>query len=197
MTLRAIFTKEKTKSIKDLIPNELVVYKAVLFGQEEDRLLKTTYPTYISPIDKSEYFGGEQSNSWDRAKVTVPFADEPEGYASYYLGFHSFVQKTPAIKFLHKLSDYVSPVMFGVFTDVVLLTCGVLKDWIIAIGIEGERDLVVVSNRIIMPSYPHKDIRYDKNCDWFFEAQSKRAAAKIDLKKKIRGIPLTKKYTPS
>jgi hypothetical protein len=74
----------------------------------------------------------------------------------------------------------------------VILTCGVLKDWIIAIGIEGDRDLVVVSNRILIPSYPQTDIRYDKNCEWFFEAQSQTRAVKTHLKRRFKKEPIKK-----
>jgi hypothetical protein len=178
MTLRAVFDKEKMRSIKGGMPDELLVYKVAVLIHEKDDFLKTVTPRYISPLCCFKYLAGEQSNSWDLGHFTVPLVDQPEKSGSYYPGFHSFVQRTAATKFIHER-------ITGTIDSVVILTCGVLKEWIIAIGIEGDRDLVVVSNRILIPSYPQTDIRYDKNCEWFFEAQSQKKLFGINTKKRI------------
>ena len=96
MALRMVFDKEKTQSIKQVMPVELIVYKVAVLTQIEDRLLRTSYPVYISPICGTEYSGGEQCNEWDRGHFTVPLVDQPETAANYYPGFHSFTKKTTA-----------------------------------------------------------------------------------------------------
>jgi hypothetical protein len=164
MTLGAIFNKEKTKSIKEVMPNEIIVYKAAIMFEGKDPLRKIILPKYFSPVLYSQYESGEQCSLCDLAPLTVPVADEPEKHSMYYPGFHSFANKKAA----DKLLEYLNSPAHG-----VILTCGVLKKWIIAIGFEGERDLVIVSNKIVTPSCPYTDIRDDKNCDWFFESQSK------------------------
>ncbi len=169
------------------MPNELIVYKVATLVEKEDPILKTVYQTYISPVMGFEYSGGELSNFWNLvSRDNIPLVGQPGKSTSYYPGFHSFVQKTSAVRILHNfLFDNVSPLTSGEFQDVVLLTCGVLKEWITAIGIELDNELTVVSNRIIVPSYPLTDIRDDKNCDWFFEAQSKTRQADTHTKNVI------------
>jgi hypothetical protein len=45
-----------------------------------------------------------------------------------------------------------------------------------------------VSNRIVMPAYPQTDIRYDKNCEWFFGAQSQTGLVNTKAKNEISKI---------
>jgi hypothetical protein len=181
MTLRAVFNKEKTKSIKEIMPNEIIVYKVAILFEGKDPLRKMILPKYFSPVLYSQYENGEQCNFCDLTPLTVPIADEPEKKSMYYPGFHSFVNKIAANKLLEDLFPTLP-------AHAVILTCGVLKKWIIAIGFEGERDLVIVSNRIAIPSYPYMDIRDDKNCDWFFASQSKTAQADASPKNVINWI---------
>ena len=181
MTLKAAFDKEKSKSIKDTMPDELLVYKAALIIHKSDPLQKAALPKYFSPILHTEYKGGIQSFLCDLTPFSVPVEDKPEKHCLYYPGFHSFVNKKGAEKLLLRL--------FPVSKDkAVILTCGVLKKWIIALGFEGDRELVVVSNKILIPSYPHRDIRDDKSCEWFFDASTEKIGRHAYLK---MGLPLS------
>lgn len=175
MSLQMVFDREKAQRIKQEMPVELIVYKVALVAQRKDPILRKKYRAYVSPICCSEYSDGEQTNQWNRGHFTVPITDQPDQQGTYYPGFHSFTQKEAALNYLQKFPKDAS----------TLLTCGVLKDWITALGIEGDRDLIVVSNRILMPAYPHTDIHDDKNCNWFFQAQSKKSIISTLQKNKI------------
>ncbi len=166
MTLKAAFDKEKSKSIKETMPDELLVYKAARISHKRGPFQQADLPKYVSPIMRTEYKGGIESFHCDLPPFSVPVADKPGQHCLYYPGFHSFVNKKGAERLLR-----VFPMPK---TKAVILTCGVLKKWIIAIGYEGDRELVVVSNKILIPSYPHRDIADDESCEWFFEASTER-----------------------
>jgi hypothetical protein len=187
MSLHAIFDKEKTKSIKEMMPDILITYKGSLIVYESDFGLLQPRPKYIAPYTRFEYLVGEQFMRTNLGLFPTPVVDSPEDQLSYYPGFHSFVKKTSAEKYNEKLSTNTIGVA-------VLLTCGVRKEWITAIGLEGDRDIVVVSNRIVIPYYPQTDIRYDKNCNWFFEAQSQTKSVDTNGKNAVSGVRTEEEY---
>jgi hypothetical protein len=193
MSLRAVFDKEKTQSIKEVMPDELLVYKVATLIDKEDPILRTVSPKYVSPVCSVEYSAGEQSNRWDLGLFTVPLVYRPKEHVSYYPGFHSFAQREVATQYLQQILHYSGQLNHYFVKSAVILTCGVLKDWITAIGIEDERAMVIVSNRIMFPAYPHTDIRNDKNCEWFFEAQSKAKSAGTNMKNGMSGVQTEEK----
>jgi hypothetical protein len=185
MSLRAIFTKEKTQCIKEVMPERFIVYKVALIGYQTYAGL-VSFARYIAPICSLDYLAGEQSVRPKLGCFTTPVVDFPERHASYYPGFHSFVKKSAADEYLNRLSKHAS-------SPTALLSCGIDKEWIIAIGIEGNRDMVVVSNRIIIPPYPKTDITNDKNYLWFFERHRQNDQVPMCKRNRSHGIKRSKK----
>ena len=180
MSLRAIFDKEKTQSIKEVMPEELIVYKVALIVCEEGGAFSQR--KYIAPYARTEYMWGEQFMQSDRSLLSAPVVDSLAEHLNYYPGFHSLIKKSAAEKYMESLSTAKN-------RSAVVLTCGVKKEWITAIGLERGRNLVVVSSRIVIPSYPHRDFVHDQHCERFvdfLDAQSQRKfAAAIDPKRGI------------
>ena len=159
MSLRAIFTKEKMQDIKSLMPERFIVYKVV--SNEIYVRFGVRFARYVAPICRFTYLDGEQTVRQHLGCFPTPVVDNHNMYLDYYPGFHSFVKKSVAFEYMKQSSTNMP--------SLVVLSCGMDKEWITAIGLEGDRNMVVVSNRIIIPTYPTTDIQNDNNYLSFFE----------------------------
>lgn len=165
MCLKAIFDKKKAKKIKAFMPEILTVYKVALVSGPVNPMLRRIITNYVAPGCKTDYGSGLQFTRPNLGSFAVTIVDCPDRCDYYYPGFHSFVRRSGANEYQLKISPSSKD-------PTVVLTCGIRKEWIIAIGIEGNRELVVVSNRIVLPAYPETDISSDSCCQWFFIDQS-------------------------
>jgi hypothetical protein len=154
MSLKAIFNKRKTQSIKEVMPEILPVYKVVILSREPNSGRLPQYK-YIAPVRGCGYSAGQQCMQTNQRCLSARVVGSPSDRLSYYPGFHCLVKKSAAEKYRQLLSGMCLRYQLG---KLVVLTCEIKKEWIIAIGLEGDKDMVVVSNRIIMPAYPGIDI---------------------------------------
>lgn len=133
--LTQVFDKEKTQSIIDVMPDEMVVWKVVT-GPD--------CPTAMGDGWHSYYY---------HADTLTPYI---KGVIANY-GYHSYISENAANKFLdtvYKLGEY--------YTEAIV-SAKILKKDIKNMGYEDNGTICVVTSRIIMPTYPNTDITKELN----------------------------------
>lgn len=141
MNLEQVFDKAKTQSILDVMPGEMIVWKGV------------TTPSHARErcgLKEAVWYSAFGQGPTEESKVFVPYSagvvtSEPPG-------FHSFVRKVSI--------DLMRYRFFGkeIAAKWQCVSALVRKDWITTLGVEGQNNIVIVSSKIVMPSYPNTDI---------------------------------------
>lgn len=146
--LSTVFSKEKTRSIIDVMPDEMIVWKVVLDGTRR----KEAFPKSNCIVGKwNSYF--THGPLWLYSVYDEIKAVDMDEDGRRNMGFRSFCKRISA----EKLMDCDS------YRDhAVVVAAMVSKKHITAMGddgIDGIRyDLTIVTSRIIMPTYPNTDI---------------------------------------
>lgn len=148
MSLERVFDKDKTQKILDVMPDEMIVWKVVVNPEFKF--------SDVGPMTKQWHAAFNKNNKpWpftahrNTAKMGSILVDGQR----YECGFHSFVKQSSLDwmsfewGFGREIKKIWSPV-----------TALVKKEWITSLGVEGQNNIVIVSSKIIMPTYPNTDI---------------------------------------
>lgn len=145
MSLERVFDKEKTRKILDVMPDEMIVWKTVCSIQNTWHVFwRATIGKYRSC--EMPYRPGvniakpvEIAISWRPLKIC------------YMAGFHSWAIRATAEANLAGTRYYTE-------YERGLVSALVKKEWITTLGVEGQNNIVIVSSKIHMPTYPNTDI---------------------------------------
>jgi len=145
--LSTVFSKEKTQSIIDVMPDEMIVWKVVTDGEKKNEMNGYyPYTSYERHAWNSAWAHGDSGLAVYNGKVATDMSEGVD--VDVFVGYHSFVKRESAGK-------YMASGRPGYCWAIV--SAKVLRSDITAMGSE-DCGLAVVTSRIIMPTYPNTDI---------------------------------------
>lgn len=150
--LSTVFSEAKTRSIIDVMPDEMIVWKVVSVGFI-DKANKPHLDIYTSIHLHVNYLSGEN-------KASNGIARDNHGM-EYQAGFHSWVKKDQTAKYMSYLTQHSNQIIYrhSHGLDESIISCQIQKKDIVAIGREhSEFGIGIVTSHIIMPTYPNADI---------------------------------------
>lgn len=150
MSLERVFDKAKTQKILDVMPDEMIVWKVVVSPEYEP----DGYA--LEPVWHSAFARGVRGQgrltAFAKQGLSLATKEPMPCGGSVRWGFHSFVKAISATWLEHAYWNNRAIPHWHTVTALVK------KEWITTLGVEGQNNIVIVSSKIHMPTYPNTDI---------------------------------------